>query len=206
MSSPQSSTVFAGFSLDSANLSKSAINTVRATLGISGVIAFVIGIMITFWPKNSAVVLTVILAIYLIIAGLAYAGLGIFSKGISGGARALDIILGILFLIGGIIAVVNPTESAVVLGIFLGILIGILWIVEGVVALVQSGDSPSRGWTIFFGILSIIAGLVLLFSPLYVVVLWWIVGIALIVLGIIQIVRAFTFGRGARGADAAATA
>jgi uncharacterized membrane protein HdeD (DUF308 family) len=204
MSSPQSSTVFAGFSLDSANLSKSAINTVRATLGISGVIAFVIGIMITFWPKNSAVVLTVILAIYLIIAGLAYAGLGIFSKGISGGARALDIILGILFLIGGIIAVVNPTESAVVLGIFLGILIGILWIVEGVVALVQSGDSPSRGWTIFFGILSIIAGLVLLFSPLYVVVLWWIVGISLIVLGIIQIVRAFTFGRGARGAAATA--
>jgi len=205
MSTPQSSTVFAGFSLDSANLSKSAINTIRATLGISGVIAFVIGIMITFWPKNSAVVLTVILAIYLIIAGLAYAGLGIFSKGISGGARALDIILGILFLIGGIIAVANPTESAVVLGIFLGILIGILWIVEGVVALVQSGDSPSRGWTIFFGILSIVAGIVLLFSPLYVVVLWWILGISLIVLGIIQIVRAFTFGRGARS-EAAATA
>jgi len=205
MSTPQSSTVFAGFSLDSANLSKSAINTIRATLGISGLIAFIIGIMITFWPKNSAVVLTVILAIYLIIAGLAYVGLGIFSKGISGGARALDIILGILFLIGGIIAVANPTESAVVLGIFLGILIGILWIVEGVVALVQSGDSPSRGWTIFFGILSIIAGIVLLFSPLYVVVLWWILGISLIVLGIIQIVRAFTFGRGA-SSEAAATA
>ena len=205
MSTPQSSTVFAGFSLDSANLSKSAINTIRATLGISGLIAFIIGIMITFWPKNSAVVLTVILAIYLIIAGLAYVGLGIFSKGISGGARALDIILGILFLIGGIIAVANPTESAVVLGIFLGILIGILWIVEGVVALVQSGDSPSRGWTIFFGILSIVAGIVLLFSPRYVVGLWWILGISLIVLGIIQIVRAFTFGRGARS-EAAATA
>ena len=196
MSSPQSSTVFAAFSLDSANLSKSAINTVRATLGISGVIALVIGVMITFWPKDSAVVLTVILGIYLIIAGLAYAGLGIFSKGISGGARALDIILGVLFVIGGILAVANPSESAVVLGIFLGILIGILWIVEGVVALVQSSDSPSRGWTIFFGILSIIAGIVLLFSPLYVVVLWWIVGISLIVLGIIQIVRAFRFGRG----------
>ena len=206
MSSPQSSTVFAAFSLDSANLSKSAINTVRATLGISGVIALIIGVMITFWPKNSAVVLTVILGIYLIIAGLAYAGLGIFSRGISGGARALDIILGILFVIGGVLAVANPNESTVVLGIFLGILIGILWIVEGVVALVQSKDSPSRGWTIFFGILSIIAGIVLLFSPLYVVVLWWIIGVSLIVLGIIQIVRAFTFGRGARGTDADAGA
>ncbi|MFD4419942.1 HdeD family acid-resistance protein [Agromyces sp. NPDC058484] len=202
MSSPQSNTVFAGFSLDSADLSTEAVNTVRATLGISGVVALIVGILITFWPKDSAVVLTVILGIYLIIAGLAYAGLGIFSKGISGGARALDIILGVLFVIGGVLAVSNPTESAVVVGIFLGILIGILWIVEGVVALVQSSDSPSRGWAIFFGILSIIAGIVLLFSPLYVVVLWWIVGIGLIVLGIMQIVRAFTFGRGAKAATA----
>ncbi|HWM17907.1 MAG TPA: DUF308 domain-containing protein [Microbacterium sp.] len=201
MSSP-SNTLFASFSLDSANLSKEATNVVRTTLGISGAVALIVGLLITFWPKNSAVALTVILGIYLIIAGLAYVGLGVFSKGISGGARALDIILGVLFVIGGVLAVTNPTESAVILGIFLGVLIGILWIVEGIVALVQSSDAPSRGWAIFFGIISIIAGIVLLFSPLYVVVLWWIVGIGLIVLGIMQIVRAFTFGRAKKTAAA----
>lgn len=200
MSSTQPTGFFATFSLDAAELSKSAINTVRTTLGISGAVALIVGLMITFWPKDSAVVLTIILGIYLLIAGIAYLGLGIFSKGISGGARALDIILGILFIIGGIFAVANPTESAVVLGVFLGILIGVLWIVEGIVALAQLGDAPSKGWAIFFGILSILAGIVLLFSPLYVVVLWWIIGISLIVLGIIQIVRAFTFGRGVTAA------
>ena len=83
------------------------------------------------------------------------------------------------------------------LGIFLGILVGILWIVEGIVALAQSSDAGSRGWAIFFGILSILAGIVLLFSPLWgAVVLFIVAGIALIVLGIVQIVRAFTFGRG----------
>lgn len=201
MSSPQSNSVFATFSLDSADLSKAAINTVRTTLGISGAVALIVGILITFWPKDSAVVIAVILGIYFIIAGLAYAGMGIFSRGISGGARTLDIILGVLFVIGGVIVLANPSESAVVLGIFLGVLIGILWIVEGVVALVQSGDAPSRGWAIFFGILSIVAGVVLLFSPLWgAVVLFIIAGIGLIVLGIIQIVRAFTFGRGATAA------
>lgn len=201
MSSPQSNSVFATFSLDSADLSKAAINTVRTTLGISGAVALIVGILITFWPKDSAVVIAVILGIYFIIAGLAYAGMGIFSRGISGGARTLDIILGVLFVIGGVIVLANPSESAVVLGIFLGVLIGILWIVEGVVALVQSGDAPSRGWAIFFGILSIVAGIVLLFSPLWgAVVLFIIAGIGLIVLGIIQIVRAFTFGRGATAA------
>lgn len=202
MSTPQSNAMFAGFALDAAELTKSAVNSIRVALGISGAVALIFGILITFWPKDSAVVLTVLLGIYFIIAGLAYAGLGIFSKGLSGGARALDIILGILFVIGGIAMVSSPSESALLLGIFLGVFIGILWIVEGVVALVQSGDAQSRGWAIFFGILSIVAGIVLLFSPVWgAVLLFWIAGIALIILGIVQIVRAFTFGRGLKLAD-----
>ncbi|QAY74043.1 hypothetical protein ET445_12550 [Agromyces protaetiae] len=200
MSSPQSESFLAGFSLDAAQLSKSAINTVRATLGISGAVALIVGILITFWPKNSAIALTIILGVYFVIAGIAYLGLGIFSKGISGGARALDIILGILFVFGGISVLTSPAGSTVVLAIFLGVFIGILWIIEGVVALVQSGDSGSRGWAIFFGLLSIVAGLILVFSPAYVVALWWILGISLIVLGLIQIVRAFTFGKGVTAA------
>lgn len=201
MSTPQSNTVFAAFSIDSASLSKSTINTVRTALGVSGAAALIIGLLITFWPKGSAVVLTVMLGIYFVIAGIAYLGLGIFSKGISGGARALDIILGALFVIGGVLVLLNPSESAVVLGIFLGVLVGILWIIEGVVALAQSSDAPSRGWAIFFGILGVVAGIVLLFSPLWgAVILFIIAGIALIVLGIMQIVRAFTFGRGVTAA------
>lgn len=197
MSSPQSSSAFAAFSFDSAELTKSAVNTIRVALGVTGVLALIAGIFITFWPKNSAIVLTVMLGIYFLIAGLAYVGLGIFSRGISGGARALDIILGVLFVIGGILMLANPTESAVVIGIFLGVLIGILWIIEGAVALAQAGSSSSKGWSIFFGILSIIAGIVLLFSPFWgAAILFWVTGIALIVLGIVQIVRAFTFGRG----------
>jgi uncharacterized membrane protein HdeD (DUF308 family) len=197
MSSPQSSNAFAAFSFDSAELTKSAVNTIRVALGVTGVLALIAGIFITFWPKNSAIVLTVMLGIYFLIAGLAYVGLGLFSRGISGGARALDIILGVLFVIGGILMLVNPTESAVVIGIFLGVIIGILWIVEGAVALAQAGSSSSRGWSIFFGLLSIIAGIVVLFSPFWgAAILFWVTGIALIVLGIVQIVRAFTFGRG----------
>lgn len=197
MSSPQSNSAFAAFAFDSAEMTKSAVNTIRVALGVTGVIALIIGVFITFWPKNSAVVLTVMLAIYFLIAGLAYLGLGIFSRSISGGARALDIILGVLFLVGAIVMFANPTESAVVIGIFVGILVGILWIIEGAVALAQSGNSSSRGWSIFFGILSIVAGIVLLFSPLWgVAILFWVTGIALIILGIVQIVRAFTFGRG----------
>jgi uncharacterized membrane protein HdeD (DUF308 family) len=201
MSSTEQPAVFAAFTLNSENMSKSAINTVRATLGISGAIALIIGVFITFWPKNAADVLTVLLAIYFLIAGLAYVGLGIFSKGISGGARALDLILGVLFVIASVVAFANIQAAASLLAAVLGIVVGIVWIIEGIVALVQSGDAPSRGWAIFFGILSLIAGIVLLFSPIWgFVVLMVITGISLIILGIVQIVRAFTFGKGAAAA------
>jgi uncharacterized membrane protein HdeD (DUF308 family) len=82
----------------------------------------------------------------------------------------------------------------VFLAVFLGILVGIMWIVEGVVALTTLGGARSKAWTAFFAILSIVAGIILLFSPLWgAVVLWWLLGISLVVLGILQIVRAFTF-------------
>ena len=196
---------FAAYTLDSADLSKSAINTVRTTLGISGVVSLLVGILITFWPKESLLVITVILGIYLIVAGLVYVGLGVFARGISGGARALDIILCVLFVVGGVVTLANVQTSAAVLLVFVGVTIGILWIIEGTVAIVQSSDAPSRGWAIFYGIVSILGGIVLLFAPTWgSAVLFLILGITLMVLGIVQIVRAFSFGRGATSAAATA--
>ena len=172
----------------------SAVNGIRTALGIGGVLAVIAGLFVVFQPQEAAFVVTVIIAIYAIAAGLVYAGLGIFSKTKGGWARVGHIALGILFIIAGIVALFNIGQTTAWLALFLGILIGIMWIVEGIVALSTLGDAASKGWSIFFAILSIIAGIIVLFSPIWgVIVLWWILGISLIVLGIINIVRAFTF-------------
>lgn len=173
---------------------KSAVNGIRTALGVGGVLAVIVGILILVWPGKTAAVVAAIIAIYAIVAGLVYAGLGIFSKTKGGWARVGHILLGILFIIAGVVALFNLTASVAWLALFIGILVGIMWIVEGIVALSTLGDAASKGWSIFFAILSIIAGIVVLFSPLWgAVVLWWLLGISLIVLGIINIVRAFTF-------------
>ena len=173
---------------------KSAINGIRTALGVGGVLAIIVGILILVWPGKTAAVITAIIAIYAIAAGLVYAGLGIFSKTKGGWARVGHIALGILFIIAGVVALFNLGQTTAWLALFLGILIGIMWIVEGIVALSTLGDAASKGWSIFFAIISIIAGIVLLFSPLWgAAVLWWLLAIALIVLGIINIVRAFTY-------------
>lgn len=189
---------FSGFSLDAGSLTKTTINRVRIALGVSGVVALLVGILITFQPKTAGAAITILLAVYLLIAGLAYVAIGILAKGISGGARAVDIILGILFVVGAIVAFANVSAATVTLAVLIGLLVGIAWIIEGVVTLVQAVDARSKGWPIFFAIISIVAGVTLLFSPAWgAVLLFVLTGIALIVLGVVQIVRAFSFGRGA---------
>lgn len=173
---------------------KSAVNGIRTALGVGGVLAVIVGILILVWPEKTLAVVAAIIAIYAIAAGLVYAGMGIFSRTEGGWARVGHILLGILFIIAGIVALFNLTAATGWLLLFVGILVGIMWIVEGVVALSTLGDAASKGWSIFFAILSILAGIVVLFSPMWgALVLWWILGISLIVLGIINIVRAFTF-------------
>ncbi|WP_396641329.1 HdeD family acid-resistance protein [Microbacterium sp.] len=173
---------------------KAAVNGIRTALGLSGAIALIVGILILVWPGRTAIVVTAIIAVYAVIGGLVYAGLGIFSKSMGGWSRVGHIALGVLYVVAGIIAFFNLGMTAAWLALFLGVLVGIMWIVEGVVALTTLGGSAPKGWTIFFAIISIIAGIVLLFSPLWgALVLWWLLGISLVVLGIIQIVRAFSF-------------
>lgn len=174
---------------------KAAVNGIRTALGIGGVLAVIVGILILVWPAKTAAVVTSIVAIYAIAAGLVYAGLGIFSKTKGGWSRLGHIVLGLLFIVAGIIAFANLGLATATLAIFLGVLVGIMWIVEGVVSLSLLGSSPSKVWTVIFAIISIIAGILLLFSPLWgAAVLWWLLAISLVVLGVVQIVRAFTFG------------
>jgi len=185
--------------LGNEDLAKSVSNGVRIAFGIGALIAVVVGILILVWPGRTALAATAIIAVYAIVAGLVYAGIGIFSRGLGGWARVGHIVLAVVFVVAGIVAFLNLAAAATFLAVFLSVLVGIMWVVEGIVALTTLGSGPSA-WTIVFAVLSIVAGVILFFSPLWgAVVLWWLLGISLIVLGVMQAVRAFTF-RPARGA------
>lgn len=180
----------------STTLDKSEVNAVRIALGIGGVLALITGIVILVWPGRSAMVVAAIVASYAIATGLAYAGLGIFSKTKGGWSRIGHILLGVLFIVSGIVAFANLGATAVWLAVFLGVLVGVMWIVEGVVSLSTLGQATTKVWTVVFATISIIAGITLVTSPLWgAAVLFLMLGISAIVLGIAQIIRAFTFGK-----------
>lgn len=174
-----------------------AVTAIRTALGISGALSLVVGIAVLVWPGRTAEVVVALIAVYVILAGLVYAALGVFSRTLRTAARIGHILLGVLFVVAGVVAFIDLAAATAALAVFLGVLIGILWIVEGVVSLSTLGGTSSKGWTIFFAVVSILAGVVLLFSPLYDAILWLFIGASLVVLGVFQLVRAFTFGRGA---------
>lgn len=175
---------------------RSATNGVRTALGLAGVLTLIAGILILVWPGQTAAVVTGILAIYTIAAGLVYAGLGIFSKEKGGWSRIGHIVLGLLFIVAGIVAFSNWPVTTALLAVFVAIMIGITWIIEGIVSLSTLGDASSKVWTIIFAVISIIAGIYLLFSPLWgAIVLWWLLGIMLIAMGVVNVIRAFSFGK-----------
>ncbi|ALX66951.1 HdeD family acid-resistance protein [Microbacterium sp. XT11] len=183
---------------------KSAFSAIRISLAVSGAIALIAGIMLLVWPVKSAIIVTGIVATYLIIAGVVYAGLGVFSSSKGGWARAGHIVLGLLYIVAGVIAFTNLQATTALLAVFTVVFIGVSWVVDGVVSLTLLTGDGSRVWTILYSVLSIIAGVYVLFNVLAAgVVLWIFLGASLVVLGVIQIVRAITLGRDAKAAAGA---
>lgn len=176
------------------NIAGRFVRSLRTSFIVGGILTLILGLLILIWPGRTAQVLTGIIAAYAIIAGIVYAALGIFSSTKGGWARVGHVALGILFVVVGIVAFANLAAFTVSFAVFLGVLVGVMWIVEGAVSLSVVGQSSSRGWTIAFAILSIIAGVMLLFTPLWgVLVLWWLLGISAVALGIVNVIRGLSF-------------
>lgn len=179
--------------------------SLRVLTIVTGAIAVVMGIAILFWPLKTAAAITLFIAIYTLIAGLVDIALAIFSRGLGGWLRIGTAVLGVLFIVASIVAFANLETTTVLLAVFVAIMLGVSWIFDGVLTLFavpgrrglgQTVPQASRGWTIAYAILSIIAGIAVLFAPgLTAVWLWLLIGVSLLVFGVIQIVRGAKLGR-----------
>lgn len=173
-----------------------AFDGLRTALGVGGLVAIVLGALILFFPvKSGAVAMQIVAAVmaaYALVAGVVYIGSAIFGRSIGGWARVGHVVLGLLYIAGGVIMMVNLGATAAVLSLFLSFTIGFLWLLEGVTAFTTLGQSQNKTWTVIFAIVSILAGLALVLSPLMgVVTLWLLLGISMVAMGIVQVVRAF---------------
>lgn len=158
-----------------------------------GVLTLILGVVVLIWPGKSILVAAVVFGVYLLASGIAQIVFALLLSA-SGGQRVLLFISGALSIVLGVVAFRHYEEGWPVL--LLAIWIGVGFIFQGVAAAGLAASHPQlpgRGWHIFLGALSIIAGIVVMAWPFGSIVMLAIVtGIWLIVIGITQVIWAIS--------------
>lgn len=184
-----------GLGLGLEELGQQGLKQARTWFRVSSVIGVILGILILVWPQQSTEVATtvvaILLSIFFLVLGISRIVVGFSSSGGSGWMRVFSILIGILLIVCGVLGLSNIAIFTGISALFIITLLAVAWIIEGIVALVESGKSPSTGWSVFYGIISILGGLALIFSPLTgLFVLVWVAGLFLVIGGIAGFVRA----------------
>jgi uncharacterized membrane protein HdeD (DUF308 family) len=161
----------------------------KSTL-ISGILAVILGVLAWTWPTLTIVVTAIFFGAYLLVTGISQVVFA-FSLHVSAGGRVLLFISGAAALILALLCFRSLQQSILLLSIW----IGIGFIFRGVataVSAISDSTLPGRGWEIFIGLLSLIAGIFMLAWPLESLeTLTRVVGIWLIVIGVFEVVSAF---------------
>jgi uncharacterized membrane protein HdeD (DUF308 family) len=165
----------------------------KSTL-VSGLLALALGVLVLMLPGDSIVIAAILFGIYLLVTGTAQV-IFAFSLHVSAGGRVLLFISGAASLILAVLAFRHFGKDPLTAILFLAIWIGIGFIFRGVATSISAISDPSlpgRGWEIFLGVVSLLAGIVMLASPFAsLLILTRVVGIWLIVLGVFEIVSSF---------------
>jgi uncharacterized membrane protein HdeD (DUF308 family) len=159
---------------------------------VSGILSLIVGAVILAWPGISILAAAIAFGIYLLITGAAQVVFA-FSLHVSAGSRILLFISGAASLILAVLAFRHFGQGYAVL--LLAIWIGIAFIFRGVATTISAISDPvlpGRGWSIFIGVISLLAGIVVLASPFAsIVTLAIVVGVWFVVIGVFEIVSSF---------------
>jgi uncharacterized membrane protein HdeD (DUF308 family) len=152
-----------------------------------GVVTFVAGWAVMVWPGRSLAVVAVLAGGVLLLAGVIEIVLAFTLPGASGASRVMAVVLGMLYLIAGIVCVRHVALTIAALSL----LLGFVWIASGTVAIYRAAaGADDRLVTGVAGAVGVLVGIVVLVYPLASAAgAIWVVGGALAALGVVTIVQ-----------------
>jgi uncharacterized membrane protein HdeD (DUF308 family) len=154
----------------------------------AGVAAIALGVLVLAWPGETLAVVGVLFGIYLLASGV-FQLAGAFGTHVPGHMRALSFITGALSVLLGLICFRGAAESILLLALW----IGFGWLLRGIMqtaVAISTEGLPARGWQLFLGIITALAGVVLIVSPFgSIAALTLVAGIWLIVLGLTEVIH-----------------
>jgi uncharacterized membrane protein HdeD (DUF308 family) len=160
-----------------------------------GLITVVLGLIVAFRPTESLTVVMVLFGLLLICSGV-YQLTRVFDS--AEHERVWRGVAAAAFLIAGLVLIRHLQFSLAVIGL----VIGVTWVLQGVALLAMSlmtGPRAHAGWTAFFGVLSLVAGIVVMAAPaVSVATLTSLVGAWFVVMGLLEMFGALLFRHAAR--------
>ncbi|MFJ9148827.1 HdeD family acid-resistance protein [Streptomyces sp. NPDC102270] len=164
---------------------------------LTGVASLVLGVLVLVWPDASLLAVGVLFGVYLLISGV-FQLVAAFGTHKTTALRVLAFISGTLSILLGLFCLRGPMRSILLLALW----IGIGWLIRGItqtLAAASDRSMPARGWHILLGVLTFVAGIVLIDSPFEsVAVLTLVGGIWLAVVGVVEIITALSIRTRAR--------
>jgi uncharacterized membrane protein HdeD (DUF308 family) len=152
---------------------------------ILGALTLILGVVVSFHPTGSLNVVAVLLGILMILSGIFHL-IRVFDQ--EELHRVWLGIAGLMFIVVGVILIRHLHLTRAIIGL----IIGITWIVQGLAALIggiSSDAREGRAWWIAFGVISLIAGIVVAATPASSLnVLAVLLGIWFIIMGIFEII------------------
>jgi uncharacterized membrane protein HdeD (DUF308 family) len=168
---------------------------------VAGLLAIVLGAIVLAWPGPTILVASTLFGVYLLVSGLVELSMAVTLPR-SAATRVMLFISGALSLVLAILSFRHFGDGYAVLLLSLWIGIGFIFQgVSGVAVGAGESDLPGRGWYVVAGIVSVLAGLVLLVWPFdSIAVLTLAAGIWLVIIGITHIIQAFQTRKAANAA------
>nr|WP_260754947.1 DUF308 domain-containing protein [Mycobacterium sp. SMC-8] len=159
-------------------------------------LAIILGVLMLVWPGKTVLVAAALFGVSLLVVGLGQLFIAMAAD-LSGGGRALLFVSGAVSVILAVLTFRYFGEPFSIL--LFSIYIGISFIIRGVattVAAISGTETSGRAWDILFGIVSVLAGIVVLLLPFSsIVLLAMVTGAFLVALGLFEIVSAFNARR-----------
>lgn len=155
-----------------------------------GVISLGLGLTLAFWPDETLKVVAILIGIQFLVSGLVRIIGAIAATRLDTAIRVLLAVTGAIAFIVGLLCLRDPLQTLLAITLILGV----WWVASGLIDIVGAFISPvpgRRGWDIFSGVVSVLAGGFLLVNPeLSLGVLVLVTCIWLIVTGVVAIVTA----------------
>jgi uncharacterized membrane protein HdeD (DUF308 family) len=140
-----------------------ATHPLSAWLGLRGVVSLVFGIVVLLWPDVTVLALALVFAAYVVVdgIGMVVTGLG----GVRDGSRRWWYVLaGVVGIVAGVIAALWPAITALALVVLVGAWAVVTGAME-IAAAVRARRLPGRWVLAGAGVISLIAGVIILVRP-----------------------------------------